>query len=142
MAWRADRLCLAAFPTSAHAITWALHLVEALLAAPWEPELLSHEMCEVVTVGGMLGGVMPAIPSNSDKDPSTPVAGALERTPSTVARLAARGGVVLFRGLRLKVKEDEVGGWEAAAGSEGGENCAIEGARLRAAAGHEQEGGT
>ncbi len=48
----ADGLCLAAFPTSAAAILWALRLTDSLLAADWEPELLAHELCEEVCVGG------------------------------------------------------------------------------------------
>ncbi len=44
----AGGLCLCAFPTSASAILWALHLLDDLLMADWEPELLAHELCEEV----------------------------------------------------------------------------------------------
>ncbi|KAL6753208.1 hypothetical protein V8C86DRAFT_3019502 [Haematococcus lacustris] len=43
-------LCLAAFLSPAAALLWALQLRADLLEAPWQEELLAHELCEEVNV--------------------------------------------------------------------------------------------
>eukprot|EP00198_Chlamydomonas_reinhardtii_P000604 XP_001689939.1 predicted protein [Chlamydomonas reinhardtii] len=45
-----DGLCLAAFRSSADALLWALRCGRQLLAAPWDDELLEHELCEEVSL--------------------------------------------------------------------------------------------
>ncbi len=46
----AGGLCLAAFQCPCAAVLWALELVDSLLEADWDPELLAHELCETVAV--------------------------------------------------------------------------------------------
>ncbi len=41
-------LCLAAFASPGAAVRWGVAMVDDLLDAPWEPELLAHELCEEV----------------------------------------------------------------------------------------------
>ncbi|KAG2442577.1 hypothetical protein HXX76_002662 [Chlamydomonas incerta] len=55
-----EGLVLVAFRDPAQALLWALNTQQALLNAPWDPELLEHELAEEVTVVVPLEGLAPS----------------------------------------------------------------------------------
>ncbi|KAL6754411.1 nucleotide cyclase [Haematococcus lacustris] len=110
-------LCLAAFLSPAAALLWALQLRADLLEAPWQEELLAHELCEEVAVAQAVD-VQPEL---HPLRPRQEEEGATPQPISKAASLRSEGTgpgpckllpvtaevmSVLFRGPRLKVGVD------------------------------------
>ncbi|KAJ9533873.1 hypothetical protein QJQ45_026962 [Haematococcus lacustris] len=110
-------LCLAAFLSPAAALLWALQLRADLLEAPWQEELLAHELCEEVAVAQAVDVQQELHPLRPRREEE----GATPRPTSNAASLRSEGTgpgpckllpvtaevmSVLFRGPRLKVGVD------------------------------------
>ncbi|KAJ9532985.1 hypothetical protein QJQ45_018084 [Haematococcus lacustris] len=110
-------LCLAAFLSPAAALLWALQLRADLLEAPWQEELLAHELCEEVAVAQAVDvqpELHPLRPRQEEEGVTPqPISKAAslrsEGTgpgPCKLLPVTAEVMSVLFRGPRLKVGVD------------------------------------
>lgn len=140
-----DGLCLAAFRSSADALLWALRCGRQLLAAPWDDELLEHELCEEVSLplhgewgaaagggggtgaGGMGAGAGGLTEARLGSVSGPGGMGGGGGTPQFgLSRATAIRYKTLMRGLRLKVRRGRSGNglnrWDAEGwGAPGGE---------------------
>ncbi|KAJ9532991.1 hypothetical protein QJQ45_018077 [Haematococcus lacustris] len=110
-------LCLAAFLSPAAALLWALQLRADLLEAPWQEELLAHELCEEVAVAQAVDVQQELHPlrPRQEEEGATPQpiskAASLRSEgtgpgPCKLLPVTAEVMSVLFRGPRLKVGVD------------------------------------